>query len=127
MQFDQVDFGRVLQLGNNYTTLRRIRPQEQDVFYYRNDKGLETDFVVCKGNKALALYQVCYDMSSLKTRNREINGLLDGSKATRCDNLFIITDFQHETITKEGKTIQVIPAYDWMLQEQGIYFAFGKM
>ncbi len=97
--------------------LRRTRPKEQDVFYYKNDKGLETDFVVCKGNKALALYQVCYDMSSEKTRNREINGLLAGSRASRCDNLYIITDFQYETITKDGKTIHVIPAYEWTLQK----------
>ncbi len=97
--------------------MRRTRPKEQDIFYYKNDKGLETDFVVCKGNKAVALYQVCYDMSSEKTRNREINGLLAGSKATRCDNLYIITDFQYETITKEGRTIHVIPAYEWTLQD----------
>ena len=48
--------------------LRRNRPIGQDIFYFRNEKGIETDFVVCKGNKALALYQVCYDLSNEKTR-----------------------------------------------------------
>ena len=48
--------------------LRSNRPIGQDIFYFRNEKGIETDFVVCKGNKALALYQVCYDLSNEKTR-----------------------------------------------------------
>lgn len=96
--------------------LRRNGPKEQDIYYYKNKNGLETDFVVCKGNKALELYQVCYDMSSEKTRTREINSLLSGAKATNCNNLYIITDFQSETITQDGKTIHIIPAYEWALQ-----------
>lgn len=95
--------------------LRRNRPIGQDIFYFRNEKGIETDFVVCKGNKALALYQVCYDLSNEKTRRREINGLLTASNSTHCDNLFILTDFQRETIQQDGKTIEVIPAHEWML------------
>ena len=97
--------------------LRRNGPKEQDIYYFKNDKGIETDFVVCNGNKALELYQVCYDLSSEKTRAREISSLLTGANATRCNNLYIITDFQSETITQDGKTIQVIPAYEWLLNE----------
>ena len=97
--------------------LRRNGPKEQDIYYFKNDKGIETDFVVCKGNKALELYQVCYDLSSEKTRTREIYSLLTGAKATRCNNLYIITDFQSETITQDGKTIKVIPAHEWLLQK----------
>ena len=63
------------------------------------------------------VYQVCYDLSSEKTRTREINSLLTGAKATRCDNLYIITDFQSETITWDGKTIKVVPAHEWLLNE----------
>ena len=96
--------------------LRRNSTKEQDIYYYKNKNGLETDFVVCKGNKALELYQVCYDMSTEKTRTREINSLLAGAKATNCNNLYIITDFQSETITQNGKTIHIIPAYEWALQ-----------
>ena len=97
--------------------LRRNGPKEQDIYYYKNDKGIETDFVVCKGNKALELYQVCYDLSSEKTRTREINSLLTGAKATRCNNLYIITDFQSETITHDGRTIKIVPAHEWLLNE----------
>ena len=56
-------------------------------------------------------------MSSEKTRTREINSLLTGAKATHCNNLYIITDFQSETITLNDKTIKVIPVHEWLLNE----------
>ena len=95
--------------------LRRTRANRLDIFYYKNENGQETDFVVCKGNKALALYQFCYDMTTDKKRKREIGSLIAGAKGTHCDKLFIISDFYRETISKNGLTIQVIPAYEWML------------
>ncbi len=97
--------------------LRRNRPLEQDIYYYKNSNGYEADFVVCKGNKVIEIYQVSYDISSEKTFNREVRGLLTTSRETKCDNLFLITDFQRDTIQKEGKTIKIIPAYEWTLSE----------
>lgn len=97
--------------------LRRNRPLEQDIYYYKNSNGYEADFVVCKGNKVLEIYQVSYDISLEKTFNREVRGLLTTSKETRCENLFLITDFQRDTLQKEGKTIKIVPAYEWMLGE----------
>ena len=98
--------------------LRRNRPLEQDIYYYKNSNGYEADFVVCKGNKVIEVYQVSYDISSEKTFNREVRGLLTTSRETRCDKLFLITDFQRDTLLKEGKTIKIIPAYEWMLGER---------
>lgn len=98
--------------------LRRNRPLEQDIYYYKNSNGYEADFVVCKGNKVIEVYQVSYDISSEKTFNREVRGLLTTSRETRCDKLFLITDFQRDTLRKEGKTIKIIPAYEWMLGER---------
>lgn len=97
--------------------LRRNRPLEQDIYYYKNSNGYEADFVVCRGNKVLEVYQVSYDISSEKTRKREIRGLLTTAKETKCENLFLITDFHRETIRQEGKTVQIVPAYEWMLSE----------
>ena len=98
--------------------LRRNCPLEQNIYYYKNSNGYEADFVVCKGNKVLEIYQVCYDFSSEKTKKRELRGLLTTAKETRCDNLFLITDFQRENIIQEGKSVKVIPAYEWMLNAQ---------
>ena len=98
--------------------LRRNRLLERDIYYFKNNNGYEADFVICKGNKVLELYQVCYDLSSEKTKKRELRGLLTAAKETKCENLFLITDFHRDTIQQEGKTVKIVPAYEWMLGER---------
>jgi len=95
--------------------LRRNRPLGRDLYYYRERKGVEADFVVCRDNHVEEIYQVSYDISKEKTLRREIRGLLYASKATGCDNLYLITDHMQQTILEEGKTIKVVPAYEWLL------------
>ena len=97
--------------------LRRKAVTENDIYYYQG-RSAEADFVVCDGNKTLAVYQVSYDISNDKTRKREIKGCIAGAKATKCDNLFLITDHESEIIEKDGYTIQVIPIWEWLTREE---------
>jgi len=94
--------------------LRRNRPIGRDIFYFRERNGVEADFVVCQDNHVIEIYQVCYDISKESTLKREVRGLLTASKATTCDNLFLITDHARQTIMEGGKVIKVIPAYEWL-------------
>ena len=96
--------------------LRRKAGTENDIYYYQG-RSAEADFVVCDGNKTLAVYQVCYDISNDKTRKREIKGCIAGAKATKCDNLFLITDHESEIIEEDGYTIQVVPIWEWLTRE----------
>ena len=97
--------------------LRRKAGTENDIYYYQG-RSAEADFVVCDGNKTLAVYQVSYDISNDKTRKREIKGCIAGAKATKCDNLFLITDHESEVIEEDGYTIQVIPIWEWLTREE---------
>ena len=96
--------------------LRRKAGTENDIYYYQG-RSAEADFVVCDGNKTLAVYQVSYDISNDKTRKREIKGCIAGAKATKCDNIFLITDHESEIIEEDGYTIQVIPIWEWLTRE----------
>ncbi len=96
--------------------LRRNHPISKDVYYYKNDRGYEADFVVCRNNKVEEVYQVSYDISKNETRKREIRGLMVASKETKCDNLYLITDFHREEVMVDGKLVKIIPAYEWMLK-----------
>ena len=93
--------------------LRRKAGTENDIYYYQG-RSAEADFVVCDGNMTLAVYQVSYDISNDKTRKREIKGCIAGAKATKCDNLFLITDHESEIIEEDGYTIQVVPIWEWL-------------
>ena len=96
--------------------LRRKAGTENDIYYFQN-RNAEADFVVCDGNKTLAVYQVSYDISKEKTRKREIKGCIAGAKATKCNNLFLITDHEREVIEEDGYTIQVIPIWEWLITD----------
>ncbi len=96
--------------------LRRKAGTENDIYYYQG-RSAEADFVVCDGNKTLAVYQVSYDISNPKTRKREIKGCIAGAKATKCDNIYLITDNESEVIEEGGYTIQVVPIWEWLTKE----------
>lgn len=81
--------------------------------YYLSERSGECDFIVCDGNKVLQCIQVSYDISSKKTRQREINGLLLAYKHTKCDNLLLLTDHEYDDIKDGGVQIQIRPVYEW--------------
>lgn len=97
--------------------LRRFKPQGCDIYYFAEASG-EADFVVCKGKSVQQIIQVCYDISNPKTFKREIKGLLLASEKTKCNNLLLITNNDDSQITENGKTIDIVPAYAWLTEEQ---------
>lgn len=93
--------------------LRRCKPLFRDLFYFK-DSSYEVDFVVSDGGKPVELIQVSYDISNKNTRKREINGLLAGAKALKCDKLTLITFDSSETVIMDGKTVEIVSAIDWL-------------
>jgi len=96
--------------------LRRYKPEECDVYYYEETSG-EADFLICRGNSVEKIIQVSYDISNPKTYKREINGLLLASSKTACDNLLLITDHEEKTVFHNGKQIEIVPAYSWLVDK----------
>ena len=92
--------------------IRKCKNEGWDV-YYLNDRSGECDFVVCDGNRVLQCIQVSYDISSEKTRKREINGLLLAHRQTKCENLLLLTDHQYEELEIDGLHIHIKPVYEW--------------
>ena len=83
--------------------------------YYFDDRSGECDFVVCDNRRAILAVQVSYDISSDKTRKREIAGLLLAARRTGCDNLLLLTDHAEEDISQDGYSIAIRPVYDFVL------------
>lgn len=96
--------------------LRRKARTDNDIYYFQN-RSVEADFVVCNGNKTLAIYQVSYDISNDKTRKRELRGCIAAANATNCPNLYLITNDESGIIEQDGYTIQVVPIYEWLVME----------
>lgn len=92
------NLGRLLENQVFVELLRRGYIPGQTLFYYRTRNDKEIDFVTRKGTKVEQLIQVCYDMTSEKTRKRELDALVEAAKELHCDNLFVITNNQQEKI-----------------------------
>lgn len=100
--------------------MRRSHEDYDNIFYYR-DRSFEVDFIRSGYHEVKELIQVCYDLSSPKTRRREIEGLLKGADRFRCSKLTLITLDKYETIELDGHTIQIIPAADWLLGKSSTF------
>ena len=97
--------------------LRRQQYADEQVYYLRDSKRFEVDFVCTQSNKVQELIQVTYDFAepSRKLYNREIGGLLKASAYTRCDNLTLIVMFGNTgDLSADGKTVRIVSAADWL-------------
>ena len=97
--------------------LRRCSNNFIDIYYYKaNSRSKEVDFVVCNQNKTVELIQVAYDIDNVKTYNREVSSLINASTQLHCDNLSLIAFTNTRDIELQGKTIHIISAIEWLLE-----------
>lgn len=81
------------------------------LFYY--NRNIEVDFVVPE--EALAI-QASYTIQDEETRKHEVGALVSLNKVSPLDKAFIITYDEEETIEAPGLTIEVLPIWKWLLQ-----------
>lgn len=101
-----------------FMELYRRRMPSDKISYYQ--EKTECDFVIQREDRVMQLIQVTWSMTDDETRKREIKGLLEASSATGCDNLLIITDDEENSLEVDGKRINVVPAWKWLLNKDSI-------
>jgi len=81
----------------------------------------ECDFLVRSGYKISAAIQVCLSLQDAKTKQREINGLLEALDTYQLDQGLIITEEEADSFEQEYKSkifkIEVTPCWQWLLKE----------
>ena len=86
-----------------------------EIYYWRDSRGREVDFVIKEEQKIKSLVQVSCDSSDPRTKQREVNALLSASQALNCPNLQTITLEEEGEEKLSGKTIKIIPLWKWLL------------
>ena len=89
----------------------------ENIFYWKDPKGNEIDFVLLKDKKVINLIQVCYDPSETIIKEREIRSLSTGAKELKCNDLTIITKNYKGKEKIDEYDINFIPLYDWFWDE----------
>ena len=109
LQSDREDWGR---LAENAVYLE-LRRKNKQVFYYKQKQ--EVDFIITELGKPVDAIQVCYcDFENQETCDREINALLECLQALELPSGKILTLSLEDVLLREGKTIHLIPLYQWL-------------
>jgi len=82
------------------------------VFFY--SQNIEVDFYIPETKTAI---QVCYNLDNADgTFDREIGALQKITKVLECKHLQIITYEEEKNVEIDGKKVQVIPVWKWLLE-----------
>jgi uncharacterized protein len=103
------DYGRLLE-NLIFIELKR-RGKE---IYYHQEKN-ECDFLVKEKDKITEAIQVCYKVTT-ENKEREINGLIEALKKHNLKNGIILTIDQEDKLKEQGKIINIIPTWKWLLK-----------
>lgn len=82
----------------------------ENFYFYHN--GIEVDFVLPENGTAI---QVSYSIADEATRKREVDALVALGKVLPMEKFVIITKDEETTIEADGKQIDVIPLWKWLL------------
>ena len=97
-------------LLENMVAINLIRKYKNEVYFYHN--GVEVDFYLPEQKK---LIQASYSLQDESTFQRETEALIKVSKRLEVNDLMIITKDEETVLVKDGKTIQVVPLWKWLL------------
>lgn len=104
------DKGRLLE-NLIYWELRRRGKK----LYYFNENKAECDFVIMENEKIEQLIQVCYELMP-ENREREIRGLIEAMDFFKTDKGLIISFNQQDAFMYNGKRIEVVPAWKFLMK-----------
>lgn len=90
---------------------------EMELFYFKNERHREVDFVIKESLKVKSAVQVCWNIEDLKTKKREIDSLIVGLEDLNLKEGLVITeDYENVEYYKEFE-IKFIPLYKWLLNQ----------
>ena len=84
-----------------------------DETYYWKDSSGEVDFLIKKGDEIVEAIQVCYDVSI--ANERETRSLLSALYKFNLDKGIIISGDTGDVKNIDGKTIEYVPFWEWLL------------
>ncbi|MEW5760212.1 MAG: ATP-binding protein [Candidatus Thermoplasmatota archaeon] len=106
-------------LTENIVAIELKRKQiEKNLEIYYWKENYEVDFVVKDGLKVKELLQVCWDISSYETKEREVKSLLKAMKKFKLKEGLVITEDFEGNEKFNGRIIKFIPLWKWLISSQ---------
>ena len=92
-----------------------LRRTAESIYYYRTKNRLEVDFIVQAQDRSRTLIQVSESLQNPTTRKREISALARAMKEQDLTTGTIVTMNEKDTVETECGVIQVVPAWEFLL------------
>mgnify|MGYP001341939864 CR=1 FL=1 len=94
--------------------IRKGTSQEKSLFYWKDERNREVDFVVCDGLKPLSIIQVSENTDDERIWKRESEALLSAGEALGVKDLMILDN--NSTRRHLIENIPVKSILDWLLE-----------
>jgi predicted AAA+ superfamily ATPase len=107
------DLGRRLESMVSLEMIAAMRAGEE-IHYWRDNEGREVDLLLSSGGKARMAVQVCHDLSSAKTLEREVDGLRRCAEDTGAEELFVVTR-QTSKVPFVYGNVRILPLLDLLI------------
>jgi predicted AAA+ superfamily ATPase len=98
-----------------FTALRKVTPE---IFYFKGKSGKEVDFVARNRELSWMLVQVCESLADPQTRKRELAALAEAMTELNLSSGTIVTRGEEQQIKTRQGTIDVVPAWRFLLKLQ---------
>lgn len=98
------------------TVANELLRRDVKIYYWKNRQQEEVDFVVTHGTQVKQLIQVCYELETMDTKQREVKSLIKAIEAFHLKEGLIITDRFEGRERVDGKNIVYLPLWKWLLE-----------
>lgn len=89
-----------------------LRRQTKEVYYFKQKQ--EVDFYAKLPDKEV-LVNVSYELADSRTREREINGLLEAMEYFNLSESYLITSDEEQSLSVDDRSIHIMPLYQYLL------------
>lgn len=88
---------------------------QRELYYWKDLRHQEVDFVLKEGPKVSDLIQVCWEVEDRKTKERELRSLVKAMQELNTNRGSVITEGYEGQEEVKGKPIRFIPLWKWLL------------
>jgi len=122
-----IDHGMAAEVGFNFSTdsgwhlenmvcIELLR-RGLDVYYWKDSRGREVDFIIRHPRGLLEAVQVCWQLESEVTFQREIEALVSAAKRFNLKKATLVTADTWDREDAGGVLIDIVPAWKWLLED----------
>ncbi len=106
------DYGK---LAENLV-FNNLNMENKEIYYWKNKKQEEIDFIIKKKQKIVQLIQVCWNIEKKETEEREFRALISACKEFKIKEGLILTEEIEREDKIDGINIIIKPIWKWLLE-----------